>query len=295
MAQNLDAFIKEVWAPEVQELAMWRLVARDIAKELSIPDGNDTINYPYGNDLTAGDYTPNSTSGAVASTDITGVNEQLVVSTAKYVSFKVDKVQRTAVFYNLENFYKDRAVKALAKAIDSAILAEYANAGSYIDAGDIGGTAGTSITPTTSNILDIFAQIKVKLAENELEDEGDLFMVMDPFYYATVLEKYMATNGFAVQDKAVVNGYKGRVLNFDIYTSTNLTSASSTTHWLAGKKGSTHYAIAREAQLEKIKNTMNTDGTHNLDIKYVVWNKYGKKTFTQPGKGLVDVRVVQFS
>lgn len=299
MANTLANYIREIWAPQVQEKLFQALVGKDICEFMVMPDG-DTIHKPYHSDLSTGTYTRNATSSAVAPTDITTTDEYLTVGTAKYTAFYIDKLDNIQMFYkSLKGDLMKEAAIRLATDIDTAILAEYANAGLSVDGGDVGGTDGQPITLATSgtngHVLDVFEAVKAKLAGNNVAMDGDLFMVVDSANYYKVLERYLLGAGFKVQDEALVNGYVGKVSGVSLYISNNLPTSTisgmTARHWIAGKKGAITLAIQADASLDIIENPMNTDGTHRLGTEYVLSNLFGKKTFYWNAKKLVDVQI----
>jgi len=294
MANNLANYIREIWSPEVQRLATKSLVAMDIVDMVSMPDG-DTYHKPYQSDPAVGSYTRNATSSAVSATDITTTDEYLTVDTAKYASFFVDRLDEKQMMYNLQGKLKTRSAYKLRDTIDAAILAEYANAASYVQADDVSGTAGQPVTLTTSNVFDVLEAFKSKLALQDVEDSGDFFLIVDPVNYYKVLERAMASAGFKNADQTIQNGFMGKILDINIYMSRNLTQATvggtNAYHWLGGKKGAISFAMQANSELEVKDLPQNTDGTIRLGTQYIIWNLYGKKTFTDGTRELVDVRI----
>lgn len=297
MSQNLSNFIREIWAPDVQSLAMDRLVARQICNfQFQATDG-DRFHKPYHSDLSVGTYTDNATSNAVAATDITTYDEYLEVSTVKYASFKVSRIEEKQMYVALEGKLKERAAYLLRDSIDADVLAEYANAGLQVDWADIDATKsdGQAITLSTSNVLDVVAQMKAKLETNGAYNNDDFFLVVDTDKFYTVFEKYMATNGYKVQDDSVVNGYQGKVMGVRLFVSNNLStstiSGTTTRHWVGGKLGAITLLVQQEPVLEVKDLPQNTDGTVQLSTQYIIWTLYGKKTFTEGARELVDILI----
>lgn len=295
MANTLSNYIREVWAKDTQRLATKSLVAMQICDMVSMPDG-DTLHRPYQSDPSVGTYTRNATSSAVSASDIATTDEYLTVGTAQYASFYVDRLDEKQMFYNLQGKLKERSVYKLRDTIDAAILAEYANAGSDVDGGDVaGGTNGQGVLATTSNAFDIFEAFKVKLAQKDVEDNGDFFLVMDEVNYYKVFEKLMLTSGFRNSDETLKNGFKGRLNGVDIFVSRNLSTSvlsnHNVIHWLGGKKGAITFAMQQAPRVEVKELPQNTDGTVRLGTQYIIWDLYGKKTFVDGARELVDIAV----
>lgn len=294
-ANNYASYIREIWAPEVQELAKKQLIAMAITKQVPMPDG-DTFHRPYSSRVGTGSYTRNASSAGVSATAITTTDEYLSVDTAKYASFEIDRLDARQTMYALEGDLKDDAVYQLRNLIDASILAEYANAASVVDGGDIsGGTDGQAILLTTSNLLDTIEAAKVKLAQQDVANNGDWFVIVDEVNYYKVVEKLMATVGYKNQDNTLKNGFMGTILDVEFYMSRNLSTSvvsnHNTKHWLMGRKGAISFAMQEDIHMEEKDLPQNTDGTVRLSTMYILWNLYGKKTFTDGARKLVDIQV----
>lgn len=295
MANNLTAYIREVWAPEVQELAFKEMTALSMVKMVPMPDG-DTYHRPYSSRVGTGSYTRNQTSAGVSATAITATDETLSVDTAKFASFEIDRLDEKQAMYNLQNDLKEDATYQLANLIDTAIFAEYGNAGSSVTGSDIaGGTAGQAVLLTTSNFLDVLEAAKAKLASQDVKNRGDWKLYVDEINYYKVIEKLMATSGYRNQDETLKNGYMGKILDTEIYITRNLSTSvvsnHNTKHWMLCAKGAVHFAMQQDAKLEVKDLPQNTDGTIRLSTLYILWNLYGKKTFVDGARKMVDINI----
>jgi len=295
MANTLSNYIREIWAPEVQKLATKSLVAEAICEKVPMPDG-DTFHKPYQSDPSVGTYTRNATTSAVSASDISTTDEYLSVDQAKYASFYVDRLDEKQMFYNLNSKLKERSIYKLRDTVDTAVLAQYANATSTVDGGDVSGeTDGQAIDLTTNNFLDTVEAGKAKLANQDVENNGDWFLICDPTNYYKVIEKLMATSGYRNQDETLKNGYMGKILDVQIFTSRNLATSvvsnHNARHWLMGKMGAISFAQQQEPKVEIKDLPTNADGTIRLGTQYICWNLYGLKTFTDGARELVDIQI----
>jgi hypothetical protein len=297
MANNLDALNPEYWSPRLQTQLEKALIGKAICNfEIQLPDG-DKFHRPYHSDLTAGTYTRNATSGAggaVVAQDVTTTDEYLLVDTAKYVSFKIDRLDSIQNKYKIANRLAKRGGYTLRDIIDIAVLAEYANADLVFDGADLGGAAGP-ITVSTSNIFQIFSGVRKLLAKANIPEENDFFAIISPDVFE-ILEQYATGKGFKIPDDVIPNGYKGRPVDgFELYVSNNLTettdSATKTQHCLFGKKGAIDLVIQQQPNTEKLELPQNTDGSVQLATQYIVWTLFGIKTFAEGARRLVDVQI----
>lgn len=298
MANDLQHFIREVWAPEIQENATKNLVAMQICEVIELADG-DTYNNPYASDPTVGTYTRNPSSNGVATSNITSTNEAMTIGTAQYASFKVDRLDEKQMKYRLQGRMKTRSEYKLRDTIDTAILAEYSNAGSDVDGGDVGQTNGQGINlaTTVGAVMDAILAGEAKLAGRSVENNGDLFLVMHPTDYIMYAKKYLIANGFQLADQVMKNGYKGDLNGISVYTSlnvgTSVLSNHNVRHWLMGKKGAISFGknAGSLVNLEVIENPKLSDGTTFLGTEYILWDLYGKKVFAEGARELVDIKI----
>lgn len=298
MPNNLDALTPEYWSPRLQTQLEKALVGKAICNfEIQMPDG-DKFHRPYHSDVTAGTYTRNSTTaggGAVVAEAVTATDEYLLVDTAKYVSFKIDRLDSIQNKYKVANKLSKRGGYKLRDVIDQAVLAEYINAGIVFDDGNLGGTPGAPIVASTTNIFTIFSGIRKMLTKADITDEGDFFMIVSPDVFE-IIEQYLTSKGFRMQEQVIENGLKGRPIDgFELYVSNNLTettdSATKTIHCLAGKKGAIDLVIQQQPSNEEKDLPQNADGSVQLATQYIVWTLFGLKTFAEGARQLVDVQI----
>lgn len=220
MAQNLAAFIPELWSRRIQYLTRNALVATQICSFEEQPDlkYGDRIHRPYPNDLVVNDYTKYTDTTAQ---DLIGTDEYLDIDQSKEISFAIDEVDWIQMKYDLENSYVERAAYRLANDIDGKVLSEVSNAKVSLDAGDIGGSAGAAISLTTSNCLNAIMTAGAKLTANGCEMDKTWALVVSP-KIASVIAQTVATDGFSLADLALKNGYAGNFAGYKVYSSNNV-------------------------------------------------------------------------
>ena len=211
---------KAYWSKKMQEYRKKKLVAMaicDVSEKAGLSSG-DTIHKPYSSEVVGQSYTKGT---AFTVQDVSAVDDTLTVSTARVAPFYIDDVDKIQNSYSAADEFSGKAQDKLNRFVDADVLAEYANATSYIDAGDVGGSAGTSITPDTTNINKIFTAAGRKLNLLNVAPENR-FAVISPSILE-VLQQYTAGKDTAVGDKVMDNGYIGSRFGFDLYVSNNLT------------------------------------------------------------------------
>ena len=220
MANNVQAFVPELWSRRIQYLTKNALVATKICSFEEQPDlkYGDRIHRPYPNDLTVNDYVKYTDTTAQ---DIVGTDEYLDIDQSKEISFAIDEVDWIQMKYDLENDYVERAAYRLANDIDGKVLAEVSNANVSMDAGDIGGTAGQAISLTIANCLNTVMTAGAKLTANGCEMDKTWALVVDP-KMASIIAQTVAADWFSLADLALKNGYAGNFAGYNVYSSNNL-------------------------------------------------------------------------
>jgi len=207
---------------------------------------------------------------------ISATDEYLIVDQSKCVAFYIDDVEELQSRYDIVLNYSDEAAYRLRDTIDTAVFAEVTNAASGLDDADIGGTAGSGISATTANIIQVFTAARKKLRTMNVEEIGDWIAVISPMV-AAVIEEKAATAGFQIADATLRNGYAGDFLGFKVYTTNNLatTTYGGKTCELAyfGKARSIHLVLQKAPDMV-IKDVPNRRGRNFLPLMV-----YGLKTF----------------
>lgn len=219
MSNNLTAFNPEYWSNRMQVIRFNEPVFRALAsyEERAMLKNGDTVHRPYRSRLTVQSYTKNT---AVSVQDVTSTDEYLSVDTTKVVPFYVDDLDDLQNKWSATNKFADDAGKELYDYIDADFLYEVVNAASYLDDGDVGGTADTSIDLSTSNIAKMFAAAGKKLDRLNV-DRKNRYAVIPPTVHQILLEK-MDGKDTDLGDEIGMNGKIGKYMGFELYLSNNL-------------------------------------------------------------------------
>lgn len=156
--------------------------------------------------------------------------ETLTVNTAKSSPFSIDSLDAIQSNYQLMNEYADDAMAVVNAAIDADVLAEYSNATSTVDAGDVGGSSGSPISLTTSNILKVLSKATMKLRRQNVQVTDKFELSAEAFQngveggrkvvgkgfvaespeFAQVLDEYYSNRETVGGDQSFANGYTGK-------------------------------------------------------------------------------------
>ena len=195
------------------------MVAKTIANVKSVADG-DVIHKPYFDGLYPQTYVKGSDATIL---DLTTTDDSYNIDSYEVVAGYIDKVDAVQNSYSARSLYTEEMVYALKSRIDGNILGEYSNAASSVDAGDVGGSSGTSLALSTSNVAKTMLEAGKKL-DNKNVSEEQRFAVVSPSF-ASVLEEMIAGKDTKMGDDATMHG-AGFMMNrfgFYVYKSTNLT------------------------------------------------------------------------
>lgn len=225
MANNLTAFSPEYRSMRIQKLLKKALVSREIAnmEERAMLTNGYKVHRPYHSDIKVNTYTKGT---AVTPQDITATDEYLTVDQTKEATVYVDAIDILQNKYDTAEQLTDRIAYALKRDIDGAFLAQVVNSTYTMDDADMGGSSGTAITLTTSNVVRLFAQAEAKMNQANIEDTKPWYAVITPMAKA-IVQQSLIFNGFRKADDGLDgmflgNGFMGRYMNFNVYSSNNL-------------------------------------------------------------------------
>lgn len=188
-------FIPEVWAKDIQENRRNKLVALkliDHQYESAVLSQGDTVHITSITPLSASAITPGS---AIVPTANTEVEQTLVIDQYFGVGVEVQDMLKKQSAYDLRRPYVDEMSFALAKAIDTDVMAEYANVAS--------GNVQTAIAALTfSGIVDahtLLDQANVPMTDRALIVNavglGDLRKIAEFTMYDKTGERDLVKDG----------------------------------------------------------------------------------------------------
>lgn len=189
-------------------------------EQATLKDGQK-VDRPYRSDIVVENYTKGT---ALSAQDLTATSDQLTVDVIKAALLYVDNVDKIQNKYSAANAWIDEAAKRLSNALDARFLYEAFSAADTIDDGDIGGTAGNGIAVATTNILDVFGAINLKLDVQNVEEEQRFFAI-SPHFFRT-LWAYIAGKTTMLGDRTGQNGNIGTFAGLKLFKTNNLTGSA---------------------------------------------------------------------
>lgn len=164
-------------------------------------------------------------------------DEYIIINYVKDVSFYIKKLDKFQANLPLQIRKARKAMNNLFLQLDGDVLgAAYLGAGSIVDDGSIGGTAGNGITASTTNIISIFAASETALRlANVIYDptasfSGDFKLdrqtsmpvaIVSPQLFSILLQ-YLGGKTTQLGDNVSNSGYVGKYFGFNLFVSNNL-------------------------------------------------------------------------
>ena len=215
---SLSPFSPEIWAPEIQDVYFRENVGLALANTSldGLAQYGDTLNRPYAAPIVDVAYTRGT---ALTPVGQAPTNEYLSVDTSRALCHYYDDLDEVQNKYDWAKIWAQKAGRTLSNRVDQAFFAEVSNAGQYIDAGDVGGSAGSYITLTSDNVYKTFLAAKRKLSLLDVPDKN-LFFAMGPRGYE-YLRMYLQGKDTNVGDEVGENGLIGKRNGFELYETNN--------------------------------------------------------------------------
>jgi hypothetical protein len=210
MANAITALNPELWKSMTQDFLNNSLVSMAVAntKCEAYLNSGDKVHFPYLADVRIQSYAQGTdlTVDALAATD-----DSLTVDQSKAVVFAMDPVQEKQALADYGNQMAYQASYVLRNEIDQNVIQSgVSNVNNTVTGGTL--TSSTII----SKMTDVYAQLQ----RNNATD-GEVFAILDPDRAALLSQTFIA-NGFQIGDNTLRNGFSGRAVGFDVYTSNNL-------------------------------------------------------------------------
>lgn len=221
---DASALIPTLFEPMVQVPLYKSLVGLEVCNVHDLPVGG-TIRIRRFGDMSAKTYTPGTT---ISGTAQDWAYDDIVVTTYKYSSFYNDDVRKQLIDIDTVRSLASDCAYQIKNKIDGHIFANLTGADGFVnyqaDASTFqGGTAHRPVSAGSANIINVFANAKKLLLQNNVEQMGDWCAIVTPTI-GSYIDIKAASSGYNVADSTLRNGYAGDFLGFEVYISNNLPS-----------------------------------------------------------------------
>jgi hypothetical protein len=293
ITNGVSGITPTIWSTMVQVPLYKSLVALEVAS-MKLSDTvkfADRIQVPTFGSLSVQTYTPGTTISATAQQ---WNYDTLVVSSFKHVTFYVDDARNLQLNVDSARELATEAAYQLKNQIDTDVFKNITGADGFTNYGadsaglGLGGSAHRPVSAGSATIINLFANARKVLRQNNVEEVGDWAAVITP-QIAAYLETKAASVGFNVADATLRNGYAGDFMGFQVFISNNLPSGkcsaiASTISGAAvsattcksiyfGRKGTIDVVMQRMPALEiRKKDDM-------IGSNFITWTVYGSSVF----------------
>jgi hypothetical protein len=225
-----------LWTKDYQK-SNWAMPVYPVIADLQFKNDlqvGDTVKRRYrSNPIFTNDL---SADGSYAPQYYVEAEESFTISKQKEASVRIAKPSVLHTDLPVAESYGKQLANAIWQDIEGDTLyTAYANAGTTMDAGNLGGTAGDGITLSLGNISDIpviaheifqgknvVYNDNIRFGKLAYEDYGGMKCWIIPPQVQTWIDKYMIARNTQLGDKAAVNGYSGTFGRFETFVANTL-------------------------------------------------------------------------
>ena len=236
-----------IYRRDVQESLHKDLVAEAVCNMEKI-DGGNAIKKARINDFSSESFTPGTD---LSVRDITVREDTITADQTRGLNLRISTIEQAGTAFD----YTSEVVSAVStdfnEWIDGYMFSQYDQAVDTLDDGDLGGTAGSAIDSTSSNIYQIGTRARQKVKNNRGKADS-LCLVLSPTVIAdlTVAQVLRDTQ---MGDNAMRNGLIGYLGGMMVYESNNLTA---TAVWTPVNNPSNDDTITISGQVWTFKTTL---------------------------------------
>lgn len=225
----IDSFIPAVWASRLlvnlhKSLVYGQpgVINRDYQGDIT--GMGDSVKINSIGAVTVGDYTKNTNMSAAQT--LTDAQSVLTINKQKYFNFQVDAIDNAQQNPKIMDGAMAEAAYGLRDAMDQDVAALYADAAS---ANLIGSTGSPKTDAATAGQPYVYlTQLRQKLDEANVPDDGQRWVIIPPWYEAYLLQdsKFVANAAAAPGENTLANGQIRTVLGMKVLKSNNVPYAA---------------------------------------------------------------------
>lgn len=234
------------------------------------------LHNPYKNRSAAVSYTKG---GQYSFADVTVTDDTVDIDTTQVVTEFIDEADLGIAGYDFQMELSDDQSRAIREAVEGEFLKAHSQ-GTTFDDGDIGGTGGTDITLSATNVDNVVRAARKKLMQGrgfEMYNRFGASFIWDPAQFE-LLSEYAMGQGYSFADGVLATGRVLEFGGFRHYESNLLETETSTTHALAFVNNAIHVGIyngnyGKVKVLDQDPNMQAGVGFRSrVDMKVKVWN-----------------------
>lgn len=253
---GVENFIPEMWSSTLFVKLRKALVYGGLCQksfERDLVSFGDTVHINEIGPVTVNAYTK---SGTLTYENLSSAQKTLVVDQASSFSFKIDDIDQAQTNPKLMDGAMSDAAYRIADTIDAFIAGLYAQAGATPSATTYIGASGGSYQVSSGNVIENLSYAARYLTEKNVPQQGR-WIVVPPWYtQKLILAETGSISAIGVpkvfDDGALVNGYVGRLMGFDIFESNNVTTSSTQYRVMCGNRSAISY-VGQVSEIEALR------------------------------------------
>lgn len=223
MATGLDANIPEIWTKDFLLRYHNNCVMRNLCNtkyEGVLKNGGDTVHVHVPGAITLNSYTRES---AVTYQTLTTTKESMTISDSRDWAFRIDALDVAQLTVDMLQVERDEAALTYRDAVDTSILAHYANT----DASNVVGSTGSPISLTKDNVFDYFAGMGTLLSVANARGMKRSAVVPPAVAEMIVKSPELRNRSTGMVDTNIQNGLMIKnFAGFELYVTTNMAAVS---------------------------------------------------------------------
>lgn len=243
---GVENFIPEMWSASLfvklrKSLIFGALCQRTYEGEIS--RFGDTVKINEIGPVTVTAYTKGAT---LSYESLSSAQKELKIDQASSFAFKIDDIDQAQTNPKLMDGAMGDAAYRIADTIDAYIAGLYAQAGATPAATTYIGASGGSLSVSSGNVIETLTYAGRYLSEKNVPTGGRWIAVPSWFVQKLTIAATGAVSAIGVpklqSDGALVNGFVGHLVGFDIYESQNVSTNGTQYRIMCGTRNAIGYA-----------------------------------------------------
>lgn len=253
---GVENFIPEMWSASLfvklrKSLVFGALCQRDYQGTLA--SFGDTVKINEIGPVTVTAYTKNAT---LSYEQLTSAQKELKIDQASSFAFKIDDIDQAQTNPKLMDGAMSDAAYRIADTIDAFIAGLYAQAGATPSATTYIGASGGSLSVSTGNVIETLSYAERYLSEKNVPTGGRWMVIPSWMVQKLAIAASGAISAIGVpkmqSDGALVNGFVGHLMGFDLFESQNITTSTTQYRVMCGTRNAISY-VGQVSEVEALR------------------------------------------
>lgn len=277
MANNLDAFIPELWSSRLVELLRQQNIALDVVANTDytgeIRNAGDTIWFRTPSTISGQSYVRGAT---ISYQDLAPSKESMTVNEAKVYPFAVDDLDEAQSDINILTTYTREVAAAMSDDIDDKVFSYHSSALAANKLSDGGSAYDITVSSGPANVYELIVAANLRLDTVNAPATGR-WIIVTPYFKSLLMKETtyfikgsmlgdtIITSGRAgaTAQEMAARGFVGQIGGLDVYVSNNLPASGANFYCIYGQGKPVLYAAQippSGLEVLRLESTMATAG-----------------------------------